>query len=302
MAPPVRRFRSDSVSETSLHLAFRDVESHACGLVERVVGASRSRETAIVRRSTTRSSSVVTVRRQQRWSRGLDTRGPGHSRCTLGGRVVAAHAAIPCGAGERLDRRFQLPTRCPRPHERRACAIEPARAATRRSGVAPCATCRRKRRRDVVARRSLAVVGGLGCSRRQRTLVVWALFLRSPRRGRVRSASTVGREPRSLQADRRAKVRSMQRRHGALRLPRCGGRPRSCRGSQRVVVALAAWTAARRSQHSAIAARAAFEEKHRAREITITASRQAIQACAASIRSTHRGEYDAAESARARSA
>ena len=42
-------------------------------------------------------------------------------------------------------------------------------------------------------------------------------------------------------------------------------------------------------------ARAAFEEKHRAREITITASRKAIQACAASIRSTHRGEYDAAE-------
>jgi translin len=42
-------------------------------------------------------------------------------------------------------------------------------------------------------------------------------------------------------------------------------------------------------------ARAAFEEKHRAREITITASRRAIQACAASIRSTHRGEYDAAE-------
>ena len=42
-------------------------------------------------------------------------------------------------------------------------------------------------------------------------------------------------------------------------------------------------------------ARAAFEEKHRAREITIAASRQAIQACAASIRATHRGEYDAAE-------
>jgi len=41
-------------------------------------------------------------------------------------------------------------------------------------------------------------------------------------------------------------------------------------------------------------ARAAFEEKHRAREITIAASRQAIQACAASIRCTHRGEYDAA--------
>ncbi len=42
-------------------------------------------------------------------------------------------------------------------------------------------------------------------------------------------------------------------------------------------------------------ARSAFEDKHRAREITITASRRAIQACAASIRSTHRGEYDAAE-------
>ena len=43
------------------------------------------------------------------------------------------------------------------------------------------------------------------------------------------------------------------------------------------------------------AARAAFEEKHQAREITIGASRQAIQACAASIRATHRGEFAAAE-------
>jgi translin len=42
-------------------------------------------------------------------------------------------------------------------------------------------------------------------------------------------------------------------------------------------------------------ARQAFEEKHRAREITIAASRRAIQACAASIRATHRGEYDAAK-------
>ncbi len=43
------------------------------------------------------------------------------------------------------------------------------------------------------------------------------------------------------------------------------------------------------------AARAAFEEKHAAREITIAASRKAIQACAASIRATHRGEFDNAE-------
>jgi translin len=41
-------------------------------------------------------------------------------------------------------------------------------------------------------------------------------------------------------------------------------------------------------------ARAAFEEKHQAREITIAASRRAIQACAASIRATHRGEFDSA--------
>jgi translin len=40
--------------------------------------------------------------------------------------------------------------------------------------------------------------------------------------------------------------------------------------------------------------RDAFEEKHRAREITISASRRAIQACAASIRATHRGEYESA--------
>jgi translin len=43
------------------------------------------------------------------------------------------------------------------------------------------------------------------------------------------------------------------------------------------------------------AARAAFEDKHHAREVTIAASRQAIQACAKSIRATHRGEYDIAE-------
>jgi translin len=53
----------------------------------------------------------------------------------------------------------------------------------------------------------------------------------------------------------------------------------------------------RRAEIGAIGARAreTFEEKHRARELTIGASRQAIQACAASIRATHRGEYDAAE-------
>ncbi len=42
-------------------------------------------------------------------------------------------------------------------------------------------------------------------------------------------------------------------------------------------------------------ARAAFEDKHHAREVTIAASRKAIQACAKSIRATHRGEYDIAE-------
>ena len=53
----------------------------------------------------------------------------------------------------------------------------------------------------------------------------------------------------------------------------------------------------RRAEISAVGARArdTFEEKHRAREVTISASRQAIQACAASIRATHRGEYEAAE-------
>jgi translin len=41
-------------------------------------------------------------------------------------------------------------------------------------------------------------------------------------------------------------------------------------------------------------ARAAFDEKHQAREVTIAASRRAIQACAASIRATHRGEFETA--------
>jgi translin len=52
----------------------------------------------------------------------------------------------------------------------------------------------------------------------------------------------------------------------------------------------------RRAEIGALGGRAreTFEEKHRAREVTIAASRQAIQACAASIRATHRGEYDAA--------
>ena len=54
----------------------------------------------------------------------------------------------------------------------------------------------------------------------------------------------------------------------------------------------------RAAEIAALGARArdAFDEKHRAREVTIAASRKAIQACAASIRATHRGEYDAAES------
>jgi translin len=43
------------------------------------------------------------------------------------------------------------------------------------------------------------------------------------------------------------------------------------------------------------AARASFDDKHQAREVTIAASRKAIQACAASIRATHRGEFDSAE-------
>jgi translin len=53
----------------------------------------------------------------------------------------------------------------------------------------------------------------------------------------------------------------------------------------------------RRSEIGAIGIRARdiFEEKHRAREVTIAAARRAIQACAASIRATHPGEYDSAE-------
>jgi translin len=53
----------------------------------------------------------------------------------------------------------------------------------------------------------------------------------------------------------------------------------------------------RASEIAALGARArdAFDEKHRAREITIAASRRAIQACAASIRATHRSEFEAAE-------
>jgi translin len=43
------------------------------------------------------------------------------------------------------------------------------------------------------------------------------------------------------------------------------------------------------------AARRRFEDKHNARETTIASSRRAIQACAASIRATHRGEFDAAQ-------
>jgi translin len=52
----------------------------------------------------------------------------------------------------------------------------------------------------------------------------------------------------------------------------------------------------RRAEIAALGAgaRHAFEEKHRAREIMLAASRRAIQACAGSIRATHRGEFDAA--------
>lgn len=42
------------------------------------------------------------------------------------------------------------------------------------------------------------------------------------------------------------------------------------------------------------AARRALDEKHRAREVALQASRRIVQACAASIRATHRGEFDEA--------
>lgn len=42
------------------------------------------------------------------------------------------------------------------------------------------------------------------------------------------------------------------------------------------------------------AGRSRFDDRHRAREVMITASRRAIQASAASIRATHRGEFDCA--------
>ena len=41
-------------------------------------------------------------------------------------------------------------------------------------------------------------------------------------------------------------------------------------------------------------ARSALDDKHRAREVMLGASRRAIQSSAASIRATHRGEFDAA--------
>jgi translin len=41
--------------------------------------------------------------------------------------------------------------------------------------------------------------------------------------------------------------------------------------------------------------RAALDDQHRARELTISAARRAIQQCAASIRATHRGELDIAQ-------
>ncbi len=42
------------------------------------------------------------------------------------------------------------------------------------------------------------------------------------------------------------------------------------------------------------AARSRLDEQHQAREVTIAAARQCIQASAASIRATHRGEFDRA--------
>jgi len=42
-------------------------------------------------------------------------------------------------------------------------------------------------------------------------------------------------------------------------------------------------------------ARGVLDEKHRARETTLGASRRTIQACAAAIRAVHRGEFDVAQ-------
>ena len=43
-----------------------------------------------------------------------------------------------------------------------------------------------------------------------------------------------------------------------------------------------------------VAAQSVLEEKHRAREITLTASRRAIRSCATAIRAVHRHEFDVA--------
>ena len=185
MAPSVRRAPTSSVSEIASQ--YSSTATRTCASCRR---RRRSRETASsADRAAVHHSFVIRCyrSRQQRWSRGLDTRGPGHSRGTLGGRVAAAHAAIPCGAGERLDRRFQLPTRCPRSHQRcaarsRARARVCRRVNGRRSVVATC--CARCSPSSAVS----------VCSRSQRTRRSRGRCSSSPR-SRSRRSAHCGRGP-----------------------------------------------------------------------------------------------------------
>ena len=198
MAPSVRRAGPVRFLRVVAEFCFTSARRASCRR------RTRSREMHSRLRLAVHHSLVIRCYRfrQQRWSRGLDTRGPGHSRCTLGGRVVAAHAAIPCGAGERLDRRFQLPTRCPRSHQRcvasrKARDRECRRVNARRSVVAMCcARCSPSSAASVCSRSATHAT------------IAWALFFVSALA--FAAFGALWAWARSLQVERAMKVRSMQ--------------------------------------------------------------------------------------------
>ena len=188
------------------------------------------------------------------------------------------------------NRRPAPPADAPTPRPRPARRVPPD-APVPRAGAARRHRCRSsasqrsaKRRRDVLRVLAVAIVVTLLLALVTHSAVAWALQIAGrPARRRVPRVVGVGAQ----RAGRAASTR-------CATCPSCACPSSRCVAPQRVLVAAAV---DRRAEIGAIGdrARETFEEKHRAREVTIGASRQAIQACAASIRATHRGEYDAAE-------
>ena len=160
--------------------------------------------------------------------------GLGHTRCIVGGGLVAAAAAFTHRSNERLDRRLQLSPRCPRPHQRRGPAQHGVEPASDRVSAGAA-----KRRRDVLRVLLFAVgVSGLLALATSASLV-WAVFV--CRRAALVAFFGLWVYSRSVAAERRRRCTGSRR----------AGRPIACRCAAPHPRRRSPWTARPRSQRSA---------------------------------------------------